>query len=228
MQSVETSLIGGIAVFAATHLALRTSYQWEVGFYPAVPTCLADDLAHDLERYLLPRHLEWPASWAKRHLHNDRLYDTVDCSADPFGFRDGVRNVFYLWRRHHPSSLNSVCTNRRTAWLCESFQNYFHYYNDYDTIRVAEENGRETVDEMIKVFDACQLRTVLNFVPAVTVILVVLTAAATASSLLVGTGVAVVMVILSLRTFVQYIVMYVNVKIHILAAMVAHDDQTSA
>ncbi|KAK3247738.1 hypothetical protein CYMTET_42771 [Cymbomonas tetramitiformis] len=223
MQSVETSVVGGIAVLIATHLALRTSYEWEVGFYPAVPTCLADDLAHDLERYLLPRHIEWPVAWAKRRLDNDRLHDTVDCSANPYGFRDGIRNVFYLWKRHHPSSLHDVCYDRRSAWLCASFETYFYYYNDYDSLRVAQENGHDNVDDMVAVFDACQLRTILNFVPAATVVFVVLTATATASSLLVGTGVAVVMIILNMRTFVQYIVMYINVKIHILTMMVAYD-----
>ncbi|KAK3288870.1 hypothetical protein CYMTET_3694 [Cymbomonas tetramitiformis] len=223
MQSVETSMIGGAAVLIATHLALRTSYGWELAFYPAVPTCLADDLAHDLERYLLPRHLEWPSSWATRNLENDRLYGTVDCSADPYGFRDGIRNAFYLWRRHHPSSMNDVCADRRTAWLCESFQEYFRYYDEYDTPRTAEENGHDNVDDMIDVFDACQLRTILNFVPAVTVVFIAMTAAATASSLLVGTGVAGVMVVLNLRTFVQYMVMYINVKIHILTTMVAQE-----
>ncbi|KAK3255190.1 hypothetical protein CYMTET_35663 [Cymbomonas tetramitiformis] len=220
-RSVQTYTAGSLLIAFALHMALVTSYEWEFRCYPAMPTCLADDLAHDVETYILPQHIAWPSTWAKRNSDNERLYDSVDCSADPYGFTDGLRNVAYLWRRHDPDSFDGVCNDRRSAWLCSLFHSYSHYYDDYDTIGVATRHGFDDVAELVSVYDACQLRTVLNFVPTITVFFVSLVLAGVLASLMFGITVCCLMIMLSMRTFVQYAVTYLNIKIRLLSIMAA-------
>ncbi|KAK3235535.1 hypothetical protein CYMTET_54242, partial [Cymbomonas tetramitiformis] len=66
VRSLLTYTTGSLLIVFALHMALVTSYEWELRCYPALPTCLADDLAHDMETYILPRHIVWPSAWARQ------------------------------------------------------------------------------------------------------------------------------------------------------------------
>ncbi|KAK3281399.1 hypothetical protein CYMTET_10814 [Cymbomonas tetramitiformis] len=221
MQNVEMYMIGSVSMLIAFHISLVKSYEWEIGCYPILPTCLFDDIASDVQTYFLPRHIHWPTTWAKRNPENNRLYDNVDCSSEPFGFSDGYRNIFYLWKRHSPKSLDSLCDRRSTSWVCTLFDAYARYYDDYDSMHTVLRYGYDNVDDLIAVYDACQLRTILNFVPAVAFTVIAVVIVIILITLLIGTAIQMFSVFLTLRTFVQYVVAYLNIKLYVLTSMVA-------
>ncbi|KAK3249043.1 hypothetical protein CYMTET_41522 [Cymbomonas tetramitiformis] len=174
--SSSAPYVATVDALLVVHATLQTTYEWQLDCYPALPTCLMDDIATDVETYLLPDHIAWPETWAKRDPVSGRLHDNIDCASDPYGFVDGLRNAVYIWEREHPDSLESFRTRKSTRWIAKIFTSYAHYY---DGLHDMNERARHRMD-------ACHDRTVLNYVPAGMLVggLVVATAYAIVAGLL--------------------------------------------
>ncbi|KAK3245935.1 hypothetical protein CYMTET_44508 [Cymbomonas tetramitiformis] len=171
--SASAPYVAAVGSALVLYSTLRTTYDWQIDCFPAMPTCLADDIVTDLETYLIPNHIHWPITWAERDSATGRLvYNNVDCASDPYGFVDGFRNAMYLWERDASSSLEDFRSDRRTKWLASILRSYVHYY---DELHGMSEAVRERMD-------ACHDRTMLNYGPvamlAVIVVVVIMYALA--------------------------------------------------
>ncbi|KAK3290028.1 hypothetical protein CYMTET_2496 [Cymbomonas tetramitiformis] len=194
----------GIAIQLAIHLALQRSYEWRIDCYPGLPTCLGDDIADGFAQFVLPKHIEWPASWARRNSVNGRLYDNVDCSAPPYGFVDGYRNLFYLLERYAGRTMRHLRKDRRSVWLVEVASAYTNYYESFDDLRNVD--GRTTREEIVRVFDSCHSRTFLNYIPAIVFTAAIAAAALWLSTIGMAFAILAVSLISSIRDYLLYAV----------------------
>ncbi|KAK3243771.1 hypothetical protein CYMTET_46606 [Cymbomonas tetramitiformis] len=204
-----------IAFPLAGHLALQRSYEWQLDCYPGLPTCLADDIADGFARFLFPEHIEWPASWARRNSVNGRLYDNVDCSASPYGFVDGYRNLFYLMERHAGSTMRNIRKDRRSVWFVDTASAYTNYYEAFDELRNVD--GRTTREEIVQVFDSCHSRTFLNYIPAIVFTAAIAAAALWLSTIGMAFAILAVSVISSIRDYLLYAVTLVKMRLFVLS-----------
>ena len=147
------------AVAIAPILFLATPFvisyvHYEVGvgclfrFIPALPVCLMDDIYYMLEHDLFPEHLEWPSVLVTDNsrtatgiadLQLLNVNNIGDCAADPLGFGNGIRHVFYvfevLWRTIYPGDdWRETLDVMGSTDVMRDFMQDVDYYKDKDVL----------------------------------------------------------------------------------------------
>jgi hypothetical protein len=151
-----------LSLFLPILFKVQYGVNFACNFVGAFPQCVVDDFVTTLDRWT-PVTIPWPAPLINTtRLPNGYLPDNaiIDCSANPYGFSNGGRTLFYILERWAP------------GWR--------HYISGFSVGSII---GRKASNEMsyyygkplaTQPFPACFELTVVNLIPVAVLLILAL------------------------------------------------------